>query len=91
MRTVKRIMQILMSLSHQQTGFQSRHLFGGPMSTDYLRRRETVKTFWIVAGFAMLAMPLLHWIVAVTLFTTFVSFMYLDEAPVLIEEWYDRQ
>ena len=61
------------------------------MSPDYLRRRDMVKNFWIVAGLVMAAVPLLPWIVAVSLFTTFVSFMYLDEAAVMVEEWYDRR
>lgn len=64
-----------------------RHLFGKVMTPDYLRRREMVKNFWLVAGVVMMACPLPHWIVAVSLFTTFVSFMYLDEAPVLADEW----
>lgn len=91
MRTVQRIMQRLKTAGTSKAGHRPRHLFGKPMTADYLRRREMVKNFWLVAGAAMIAMPLLHWIVAVSLFTTFVSFMYLDEAPVLVEEWYDRR
>lgn len=90
MRTVKRIMQILMPSRGAGVAHKPRHLFGKVMTPDYLRRREMVKNFWLVAGIAMMALPLLHWIVAVSLFTTFVSLMYLDEAPVLAEEWYDR-
>lgn len=64
-----------------------KHLFGAEMTSAYLRRREMVKNFWLVAGAAMMVWPLLPWVVAVSLFTTFVSFMYLDEAPILIKEW----
>lgn len=91
MRIIKRIIQRLNANRGKAAHRVPRHLFGGVMSPDYLRRREVVKNFWLVAGAAMIALPLLHWIVAVSLFTTFVSFMYLDEAPVLVEEWYDRR
>jgi len=36
--------------------------------------------FWIVAGLVVLLEPVLHFAVSVSLFTTFLSFMYLDEA-----------
>lgn len=91
MRTVNRIMQMLLPSRGAGDVRAPRHLFGKAMTPDYLRRREMVKHFWLVAGAAMIALPLLPWIVAVSLFTTFVSFMYLDEAPVLVEEWYDRR
>ncbi|MGC1508070.1 hypothetical protein [Ketobacter sp.] len=49
-------------------------------SSRYRKRREQVKVFWIVAGLVVLLEPMLHFAVSVSLFTTFLSFMYLDEA-----------
>ena len=46
-----------------------------------------VKNFWIVAGLAMIVVPLAHVAVGISLFTTFLSFMYLDEAPDLADQW----
>ncbi|MAR89659.1 MAG: hypothetical protein SV765_02235 [Pseudomonadota bacterium] len=46
----------------------------------YRRRRRQVKSFWIVAGLVVMIEPVLPVLVGVTLFTTFLSFMYLDEA-----------
>lgn len=86
MRTVQRKVQLLMP--------SRQHVLADPAhrtrTREYLLRREVVKQFWLVAGAVMLLLPALHWVVAVGLFTTFVSFMYLDEAPTLAEEWYDR-
>ena len=39
-----------------------------------------MKSFWIVAGLVVLIEPALPFAVFVSLFTTFLSFMYLDEA-----------
>lgn len=88
MPTVKRMMQLLMP-SRQHVLADPAHPLGRTRTREYLLRREVVKQFWMVAGAAMLLLPVLHWVVAVGLFTTFVSFMYLDEAPTLAEEWYD--
>ncbi len=90
MRTVKQIIRLLLAAPDPGSNSRPQHLFGKVMSSDYLRRREMVKNFWLVAGLLMLALPLLHLVVGISLFTTFVSFMYLDEGPVLAEEWYDR-
>ena len=87
MRTVKQIMQLLMPHWHKGVRADSRHAFGRTLTRDYLRRREMVKNFWVVAGLMMVVQPLLPWVVWVSLFTTFMSFMYLDEAPVYLEEW----
>ena len=47
---------------------------------SYRQRRQQVKNFWVVAGVLVLIEPTLPFAVFVSLFTTFVSFMYLDEA-----------
>lgn len=47
---------------------------------QYIRRQQQVKNFWICAGFSVICFPALHIAVSVGLFTTFLSFMYLDEA-----------
>jgi len=46
----------------------------------YLKRRQQVKNFWIIAGLIVLIEPALPFVVFVSLFTTFLSFMYLDES-----------
>lgn len=47
---------------------------------SYRKRRQQVKNFWIVAGLVVLMEPALYFAVSVSLFTTFLSFMYLDES-----------
>lgn len=47
---------------------------------SYRRRRQQVKGFWIIAGLVVMIEPVLPVAVFVSLFTTFLSFMYLDEA-----------
>lgn len=49
-------------------------------------RVAMVKNFWILAGLLMLALPILAFAVALSLFTTFVSFMYLDEADLILHD-----
>lgn len=46
----------------------------------YRRKREQVKLFWIAAGVLVLFEPVLYFVFSVSLFTTFLSFMYLDES-----------
>lgn len=88
MRTVERIMRMLVPAD--QVRADPSHPLGRMRTREYRQRREVVKHFWLVAGGAMLLVPVLHWVVAVSLFTTFVSFMYLDEAPALAEQWCDH-
>ncbi|MDX1693269.1 MAG: hypothetical protein R3208_05855 [Ketobacteraceae bacterium] len=57
-----------------------RHPFGRTLTKGYQARKSMVKNFWIASGMLMMAVPLLPVVVGLTLFTTFVSFMYLDEA-----------
>lgn len=45
----------------------------------YRRKREIVKSLWIASGLVMLAFPLLPLIVGLSLFTTFMAFVVLDE------------
>lgn len=56
------------------------HSYGRTLSRRYRARKGVVKNFWIVAGAAMLLNPILPVIIVLALFTTFLSFMYLDEA-----------
>lgn len=46
----------------------------------YLEKKKRVKSFWICAGVGVVCFPYLHVAVSVGLFTTFLSFMYLDES-----------
>ena len=58
----------------------SRHYSRRRLTPLYLRKKKMVKNFWIVAGIVVLFEPLLHVMLVVGAFTTFVSFMYLDES-----------
>ncbi len=49
------------------------------LSDRHQRKRSVVKNFWIVAGLLMMLQPVLHVVLVVGMFTTFLSFMYLDE------------
>lgn len=45
----------------------------------YKRKQNIVKNIWISAGLVMLALPAIPLVVALALFTTFISFVVLDE------------
>lgn len=57
----------------------ARHPFARTLTSDYLARKSIVKNFWIVSGALMVLVPVMPFVVGLALFTTFVSFMYLDE------------
>ena len=40
-----------------------------------------VKNIWIGAGLSMIAVPLIQWVLPVSMLATFLSFMILDETP----------
>ncbi|PCI48108.1 MAG: hypothetical protein COB51_05265 [Moraxellaceae bacterium] len=42
---------------------------------------NVVKNIWIGAGLSMIAVPLIQWILPVSMLATFLSFMILDETP----------
>ncbi len=50
-------------------------------SARYHAKKKIVRGLWIATGMLMLAFPLSHFIVTLGLFTTFLSFTILDEAP----------
>ena len=56
------------------------HSYGRTLCRSYILRRRQVKTFWLIACFVILLQPVLYVAVVVSLFTTFLSFMYLDES-----------
>ncbi len=56
------------------------HSYGRTLCQSYLLRKRQVKNFWIIAGVVVMLEPVLHIAVVVSLFTTFLSFMYLDES-----------
>lgn len=58
---------------------RTRYKYRRSQCKRYQAKKRVVRSFWLVAGLAMLASPALPVIIVVTLFTTFVSFMYLDE------------
>lgn len=47
---------------------------------SYQLRKQRVKCFWLCAMLGIGIFPALHVAVIIGLFTTFLSFMYLDEA-----------
>ena len=48
-------------------------------TTKYRRKQNMVKNLWIGMGVVMIALPSLSFIAALSLLTTFVSFIILDE------------
>ena len=87
MRTPKRLISKMIPVWLHRKHPDPRHFHGRRLTGHYQRRRSMVKNFWIVAGLAMIVVPLAHVAVGISLFTTFLSFMYLDEAPDLADQW----
>lgn len=56
-----------------------RHSHGRRYTRRYRKKQEIVKSVWIGSGVMMLAFPALPFIVALSLLTTFLSFVILDE------------
>ena len=56
------------------------HCYRRRQKRSYQLRKQRVKCFWLCAILGIGAFPMLHVAVIVGLFTTFISFMYLDEA-----------
>ena len=56
------------------------HSYGRTLCRSYILRKRQVKSFWLIACFVILLQPVLYVAVVVSLFTTFLSFMYLDES-----------
>ncbi len=56
-----------------------RHFYRRTLCVEYQKKKSMVKNFWIAAGVVVLIQPLLHVVLVVAMFTTFISFMYLDE------------
>ena len=48
-------------------------------TAKYHRKRDIVKNLWILAGLLMLSYPALPFVVGLSLFMTFLSFLILDE------------
>ncbi|MCW8193930.1 hypothetical protein F6455_03910 [Proteobacteria bacterium 005FR1] len=55
------------------------HSHGRRFTRRYRKKKEIVKSVWIGSGLVMLAFPALPLIVALSLLTTFLSFVILDE------------
>jgi hypothetical protein len=47
----------------------------------YKRKQEMVRSLWIYSGLVMVVIPVAPYVAAATLFTTFLSFVILDETP----------
>ncbi|MGQ9424534.1 hypothetical protein ACXYTJ_01125 [Gilvimarinus sp. F26214L] len=57
------------------------HSHGRRYTRRYRKKKEIVKSVWIGSGMVMLAFPTLPFIAALSLLTTFLSFVILDETP----------
>jgi len=55
------------------------HCHGRRYTLKYRRKKGIVKSLWIVSGLSMLVIPILPFMAALGLFTTFLSFVILDE------------
>lgn len=55
------------------------HCHGRRLTKTYRKKQGIVKNLWIASGLVMLAFPALPYLVAAGLFTTFLSFVILDE------------
>lgn len=71
--------QLFLPAWRQQPIADKRHAYGRTLTKGYAAKKSMVKNFWIASGALMMVMPALHFVIALGLFTTFVSFMYLDE------------
>ena len=63
----------------EQNQEDSGHFYYRTLSPKYIEKKSRVKNFWILAGALVLLQPTLHVMVIAGLFTTFLSFMVLDE------------
>jgi hypothetical protein len=55
------------------------HSHGRRFTPRYRKKKEIVRSVWIGSGLMMLVFPALPFIVALSLLTTFLSFVILDE------------
>ena len=52
-------------------------------TAEYIARKKVVYYFWLTSLLCMLMMPSLGFVASAGLFTTFISFSYLDEKETL--------
>lgn len=57
------------------------HSHGRRLSTAYKKKQNLVKNIWIGSGVAMLCLPTPAFVVSLSLATTFLAFLVLDETP----------
>ena len=74
------VVQLFLPAWRQSVMPDRRHAYGRTLTKRYQARKSMVKNFWIASGAVMVIMPALPIVIGLALFTTFVSFMYLDEA-----------
>lgn len=55
------------------------HFYQRRFTASYQRKKEKVKSIWMVMGCIMLMCPLIQFVVPILLFTSFVAFCILDE------------
>lgn len=57
------------------------HFHRRRLTRVYRKKQRLVRALWFGALLVMLALPILPLVVAISLFTTFISFSILDETP----------
>jgi hypothetical protein len=55
------------------------HCHGRRFTRAYRKKQEMVKSLWICSGLTMLIVPVMPYVASAALFTTFLSFVILDE------------
>lgn len=72
---------LMLIFSSDSANYSTDHPLRRMQTTRYRTKKKIVRGLWIAAGILMLAFPLSHFIVTLGLFTAFLSFTILDEAP----------
>lgn len=78
-RWIMMIWQFLLPAWRKVVKPDCNHAYGRTLTKGYVARKSFVKSMWIGSALMMLVMPALPVVIGLGLFTTFVSFMYLDE------------
>lgn len=75
------LLLVVLRLKYGATERPLSHPLNRMRTPQYRAKKKVVRGLWIAAGALMLAYPLAHFIVTLGLFTAFLSFSILDEAP----------
>ncbi len=78
---LKSLFQLYTRQEKKQTNQEERqgHIYSRTQSSSQTQKKQIVKNIWIFSGLLMLTFPVLPIVILITLTTTFVSFVILDE------------